>query len=205
MDAIGTKRCYGYPKSGIPGHDNVLFSEFGKNKTRKFGLNAVCKTCCALYIRTPKQRLTRNIAAARILATPEGKLSANVATVRYRHSPKGKVQQLVSDAKLRAKDNELPFDLDGHIQDIIDIIIRGICQETGLPFDIEATGGPAWNSPSIDQINAGSGYLWSNVRIVLYSVNTLFGTWGREKGLEVARALVAKDDERKTVVAAISA
>lgn len=100
---------------------------------------------------------------------------------------------LVNDAKRRAIKKGIPFDLDWkEIQARID---AGVCEETGIPFDL---GTPhAWNAPSIDQVTPGAGYTKTNIRIVLYALNTMANSWGDDVIIKVAEAIQAKRAARR--------
>ena len=92
---------------------------------------------------------------------------------------------LTSDAKQRAKKKGIPFNLNWvRIQERID---RGFCEVTGLPFDLNTPH--SWAAPSIDQIKPNEGYTEENVRIILYSLNTMLGNWGEDIVLTVSEAL----------------
>ena len=96
---------------------------------------------------------------------------------------------LTNDAKRRAKAKGIPFSLDWReVQAVID---RGVCQATGLPFNLAAPA-KAWNAPSLDQIVPGAGYTKENTRVVLYAVNVMASTWGLQTILTVADALRAR-------------
>jgi hypothetical protein len=79
----------------------------------------------------------------------------------------------------------LPFDLD--VEEIHSRIETGVCELTGIPFDLVTP--KAWNSPSLDQIKPAAGYTKDNVRVVLYSVNVMNHNWGPKYILEVADAI----------------
>lgn len=95
---------------------------------------------------------------------------------------------LTADAKRRARVKNLPFDLDW--RDIQTRIERGFCELSGLPFDLSTPKSP--HAPSLDQITANQGYTKNNVRVVLYAVNMMMGTWGLEKALEIVQAIQRK-------------
>jgi len=99
---------------------------------------------------------------------------------------------LVSVARSRAKQKGIPFDLDANeIQNRID---GGVCELTGIPFDLSTP--KSWNAPSLDQIAPGAGYTMGNVRVVLYSVNVMANTWGHQRIMEVAAAITSRRKER---------
>lgn len=95
---------------------------------------------------------------------------------------------LTNDACRRAKERGLAFDLDW--RDIQDRIDAGLCEVTGLPFDLDTP--KAWNAPSIDQIVAGAGYTKDNTRVVLYALNTMANAWGVDLILTIAEAVRKK-------------
>jgi len=106
--------------------------------------------------------------------------------VNWRKSRRG--YALTNTAKHRAKVREIPFDLDP--KDIQRRIDLNRCELTGIPFDLETPW--AWNAPSLDQIDPGKGYTKTNVRVVLHAINVMANTWGPEKILEIAAAIVAR-------------
>ncbi len=84
---------------------------------------------------------------------------------------------LAWEARRRAQRKGVPFTLEAadveHIQSVIDL---GFCEVTGAAFDIQTNR--AWNSPSLDQIHAGEGYVPGNVRVVCRAMNFAMGNWG---------------------------
>lgn len=95
---------------------------------------------------------------------------------------------LTNEAKHRAKEKGFLFDLDWReIQKKVD---AGVCEVTGIPFDLATP--KSWNAPSLDQIVAGAGYTPDNVRVVLYALNTMANTWGVEMILTIAKAIQEK-------------
>ncbi len=92
---------------------------------------------------------------------------------------------LTADAKRRAQDKGLEFELEWEdIQRRIDI---GLCEVTGIPFDL--TQPRAWNAPSLDRADSKAGYTKSNTRVVLYSLNTMASDWGTDLILKIAEAI----------------
>lgn len=108
------------------------------------------------------------------------KLESKQSTIRFPE------KAMVGAAKHRAKKAWLPFDLDAYRSEIRARIEAGVCELTGLPFAIG--GDRDWNSPSIDRIEPELGYVYSNVRIILWSLNSAFGYWGEDQFEIVARA-----------------
>lgn len=99
---------------------------------------------------------------------------------------RGKV--LVNQARYRAKQKGLEFDLDAELIQVR--INTGRCEVTGIPFTL--TGGRTWDSPSLDRIDPKSGYVMNNIRVVLDCLNIMANTWGVEKVLQIADAVLKR-------------
>lgn len=97
---------------------------------------------------------------------------------------------LINQARGRARKKGVPFTLDDHRDKLIERVNRLECELTGIRLD--PAGRKSFNSVSLDRINPELGYIYSNVRIVAYSVNCALGTWGEEKLREIAMALLKK-------------
>lgn len=100
-------------------------------------------------------------------------------------------EQALRNAKHRAKEKGLPYDLDDHRAEIIRRVLAG-CELSGIPFTI--AGARDWDSPSIDRIRPAGGYVLSNVRIILWCLNSLFGYWGEGNAEFAVRAWLARKD-----------
>lgn len=107
------------------------------------------------------------------------------------HNRKFPERQVVSNAKHRAKKAWLPFDLDAYRSEIRHRLTQP-CELTGTPFKIG--GERDWNSPSIDRIDPEKGYVYSNIRIILWALNSAFGYWGEDQFEVVARAWLERKD-----------
>jgi hypothetical protein len=82
----------------------------------------------------------------------------------------------------------MPFDLDrAWVQEKLN---RGMCEATGIPFNMSRQRG--WDTPSLDRINPKLGYVKSNTRLVLFAVNTACGDWGEDILIEIAFSLLVK-------------
>ncbi len=85
---------------------------------------------------------------------------------------------LVDGARKRAKAKKIAFDLDQHLDEIRARLDAGLCEATGIPFQIGM--GHHWASPSIDRIEPRGPYLYDNIRIVLHGFNNALGNWGED-------------------------
>ena len=92
-------------------------------------------------------------------------------------SPNGErtISRLLSNAKERAKRNDLPFALS-----LDDILIPEKCPLTDIPLVSHlGTGGsqgPRYNSPTIDRVIPARGYVPGNIEIISSLANSLMGT-----------------------------
>lgn len=112
-------------------------------------------------------------------------------TVRRASYAEFRARELIKSAAHRAKKAGLPFDLGGHVAHYQSIIDTGLCQATGLLFDLQTTGSHSRRNPfapSLDRINPSLGYLRGNVRVVLWAFNIALADWGGEVYAKIAKA-----------------
>jgi len=76
-------------------------------------------------------------------------------------------RKLLNHAQSRAKEHELPFNLE-----LEDIIIPKYCPILGLKLE-RGIGKVIAESPSIDKINPTLGYVKGNIRVISFRANTL--------------------------------
>jgi hypothetical protein len=67
---------------------------------------------------------------------------------------------------------------------------RGMCEMSGLPFDMDAKRGP--NTPSVDRIVPSGQYTQSNCRLILWSLNRALSNYGEDYMLMVFKAVLDK-------------
>lgn len=149
------------------------FSQFYKSKDCLSGFRQPCKTCWRAREKARKD------------AIPKEQRAANFAHWRRTN----RARALVALAKSRAEKKGLDFSLDQHVREIQGVIDAGVCELTGIPFNLD--GGKTWDSPSIDRIDSSKGYTLSNVRVVLYCVNVMANLWGENKIVEISDAIMA--------------
>lgn len=102
--------------------------------------------------------------------------------------------RMVRNARDHAKVKGIPFDLKAaDVHAIQKTISVGVCELTGLPFDVEGRkGGRAWNIPSLDRKVPALGYTTSNIRVVLWGVNAALCDWGDDVFYMIAKNYIAK-------------
>ena len=97
---------------------------------------------------------------------------------------------LVREAQERAIRKQLPFDLWDHFALLEERLDRGVCEASGLPFSL-AYDGLTPLSPSIDRIEPATGYVYGNIRVIAWSLNAAFGSWGEDQFERIATAWLA--------------
>lgn len=99
-------------------------------------------------------------------------------------TPQGRLKQLLTNARRRARDFNLPFTLtEAFLRPKLE---RGLCEVTGLPFDF------AFNSPwapSLDQTIPKGGYTPGNTKLVVWAYNIAKQSFTHEDVVRLARAL----------------
>jgi hypothetical protein len=107
---------------------------------------------------------------------------------KYWSSPIGRANQLLRAAGTRARDCGVDFTL--NLEWALKKL-KGNCEMTGLPFDLESGGKKGkYNpyAPSIDRKIPGSHYTPENCRMVLIAINIAVNAWGEEIYRKIARA-----------------
>ena len=142
-------------------HTEKLDELFRRRKIAPSGRCGVCKEC------EKEQRKHWNIKNHR---------KGRAAVRRYRN--KHRAYFLITYAKERAIKLGLDFNLDLHRKDIQERIDAGVCELTGIKLSLD--GSRSFNTPSIDRICPQNGYLYNNIRIICFAMNSALGNWGEE-------------------------
>jgi hypothetical protein len=79
-------------------------------------------------------------------------------------------------ARARARKLGAPFDLDQHEMALWVRYCRKVCEVTGMPLQTEGPVGPF--TASIDRVDPAKGYVYSNIRIVCFTLNAAMSNWG---------------------------
>ena len=102
---------------------------------------------------------------------------------------------MIADAKKRAKQKGLAFDLEDFRDQLTTRINAGLCELTGM--QLRLSGGPRdWDTPSLDRIVPELGYTIGNVRVIAFGLNVMMLTWGLDRAMSIMDALKAKEAER---------
>lgn len=167
-------------------------ARFGPEKRSADGYRYECRDCQAerhLAYRARNGAVMNQKQRERYRAEPE----RHRAYAR-RHRDLCRAEEMITGAKRRAKAKGLPFDLDGHVEDIRRRLAVGLCEMTGLPFRFG--GRRNWATPSLDRIDPARGYVHGNVRIILHGMNTALANWGEEVLLTMVSAWQQRAKER---------
>lgn len=89
-----------------------------------------------------------------------------------------RAQCLINAARTRSRTKGLAFALDDFELELQARIDAGNCELSGVTFDLSPGRKP--NSPSLDRINPGLGYVPANVRVICHALNAALGDWGEQ-------------------------
>ena len=87
---------------------------------------------------------------------------------KFRRTPQGAATYLYSNAKRRAREGGLEFTITKAW--ILERLLAGECQVTGMPFVID-NGRKPW-APSLDKTDPSGGYTPENTKVVVWMYNT---------------------------------
>ena len=73
-----------------------------------------------------------------------------------KYRKRNRARDLMRHARFRAMKQGEPFDLDQWLPELQKRIDSGLCEISGMPFNLD--GGRTWDSPSFDRINPEGGY-----------------------------------------------
>lgn len=135
-------------------------NQFSRNGSRK---RTVCKVCSAAWVRDWRKRNEHYAALMRWTARG-----------RWIHT--------------RSKKLGVPYDLHEHRAELEKRLTKMTCEITGIALAYQKDDARLWNSPSLDRIVPEEGYVYSNVRIVAFGVNTLLGNWGEDDAYRIAKS-----------------
>ena len=89
-----------------------------------------------------------------------------------------RAQCLINAARTRSRSKGIAFDLDGFESELQGRIDAGVCELSGVSFDLSPGRKP--NSPSLDRKNPILGYVPDNVRVICHALNAALGDWGED-------------------------
>ena len=148
-----------------------------------------CKVCLSIVYSNYYQRNREEILSRQKerYAKHGRSRKSEVASRRKRLSTvSGRATELLRSAKRRAKEKGLPCILTKKW--VIDRLGSGVCQETGMSFDLSMSGGRNKLAPSIDRHDLEQGYTPINCRVVIWAWNCARGQYGTRFLLEMVDA-----------------
>ena len=135
--------------------------DFYKSSTRKCGYESGCKDC-------------RRAAASRYERSAQGILKRQAYEQRIRGDLRNVLQKAMEQAKRRARKQGVPFDL---TVEYLESLVVSHCPITEEPLDWEkrhvTNGRFTKNSPSLDRIIPGLGYVPGNCAFLSHKANTI--------------------------------
>jgi hypothetical protein len=107
--------------------------------------------------------------------------------------------ELLSQARRRAKDKDIPFTLTRAELDSALVRANGRCEMTGRAFDSKTYSGRRRPfAPSIDRIDSSKGYHAQNIRIVCVATNAALAEFGDKVLYSLFEAMMLKLLSEKT-------
>lgn len=105
----------------------------------------------------------------------------------------GRVSRMISRSRAYAKSAKIEFDITPEW--LNQKLSAGVCEATGLPFDLSPNSYSCRSNPfqpSIDRIRPGGGYTMDNARVTIFIFNVARSDFGDEHLVTMAKALVEK-------------
>jgi len=120
----------------------------------------------------------------------------------YKRTTRGRAVSLIGNAKRRSLERNVPLEIS---TDWVELqLIKGKCQITGIPFNLEPTPKHLtrrWDAPSLDRINKNLTYNETNTRVVLWAVNCALAEYGTETMLPILKAMITGIENAQTITA----
>jgi hypothetical protein len=162
-----------------------LVREFAKNKARSDGLASWCKICSnalskKIYQKNKKMHTNRVLAARMKRIEKHREVSREYAKKR-RTKLRGNIEyefrKLLSDTKKRAKKKNIVFILT--LEQLLELyrLQNGKCAMSGRKLEL-GNKKRGINSLSIDRIDSDGGYIYKNIRFVVWGINVAMAEWG---------------------------
>jgi hypothetical protein len=105
-------------------------------------------------------------------------------------------QRLYVGTRKRAGVRGVKFDLKPSAMLYLVWRSEGLCEVSGLPFDLAKAGPKKWRpfAPSLDRIDPAGHYRIGNLRLVCLITNVAMHGWGEQPLRTLAKALLAKPE-----------
>lgn len=159
------KRC------GSSLHDGerlIPAEEFGNSVNTKDGYSNICRCCTNKSHANRRRRNASSLKANSKRYYEANKQSYATRKAKSLLTARGTAVKLLAQARLRALDGGLAFDLT-----LDDIVIPAVCPVLGIPLLLGASRDQKDYSPSLDRIDSRKGYTKDNVVVVSWRANKL--------------------------------
>jgi len=110
------------------------------------------------------------------------------ASRKYRSQPYGRAKTIWQRAKSRAALKGIQFSIT--LKWIQKRIEKGVCEVTGIKFDLECIGSKNRAAPSIDRKNVNLGYTPRNCRLVCWHFNAARSEFSDSDLVALAKAII---------------
>jgi hypothetical protein len=166
------------------------YSKYSKDRTEKICIN--CNLIKSIKDFRIKKKNNKKKNIIELYKTNICKKCEQKGVADYRKfTPEGRAAEIVRRTKSFCKTHNLPFDLD---KDWVLLTLESQkwkCALTGIEMSKNsANNGFAWNSLSIDRIDAKKGYVKENVRFILNIVNLFRNDGNDDRMYLIAQALL---------------
>ena len=144
----------------------------------------ICTTCKREDVKFSKNKTRSNGYNNECQVCHKGRLR------EYRMKPMGRAHSLNSAMRSRCKKKGLECTIS--VDYIAKKIAGGVCEVTGIPFDLSTDGTRVNNRsfcPSVDRIDPSLGYTEDNVQIVVWIYNRAKGVCGHGDVMKLVEAL----------------
>lgn len=162
-----------------------------KNKlSREYNEKPEVKAKRRAYATDPLNRAKEAEARRKYKSKPDVQEAIRKKKLENHQKASFRASTLMVSVGTRCRKSNLPMEIDATwIQDILE---RGVCQVSGIPFDFGKHPSTRRNpfGPSVDQIVAGKGYTLENSRIVLTALNLALCEWGVDTYVQIAQEVL---------------
>ena len=152
-------------------------TEYYQDRKRPDGLCSQCKTCMKANAKARRER-------------GQEREAQRVWRKKVRATPSFRASRLLADARQRRPEG---FALT--LAWVTEKIANGVCEVTGIHFDVDGHGAPARPfTPSLDRTDSSLPYTPENTKVVVWIYNRAKGVHDHNSVMDLARALVANDN-----------
>lgn len=168
--------------------------EFSAKSRSKDGLQSHCKSCgmeiCYTWRKKKMEGKGQAVRPYRSRYEGQPRTVDEFGNIfEFNQATTAKLRQLLTSAKVRAKEKGCPLDID--IQYVASLYVDK-CPLLGIDLSWGNSGMAIANSPSLDKIDPRLGYVHGNVWIISHRANTIKSDATPQELLAIANALLAR-------------